>query len=265
MAATSGAAHSGVSCTDGPAQLPEPPHQWPLAAGMVDLGCHWLDQATAPFLQVLLDERLLDALAPILGLPFVALRLELFGKGPESKTEIPWHQDTYTTHTGFSWTEERAAASARPHPVTLWVALDDVSCENGGMEMIPGRHRELLNGRGGLAVPEAAVAGDRRVEYRLAAGQAGIHHPLAPHRSCPNRTRQQRRAFLLRLSPWTEKVEGQCGGHPSGLQARVAARGWPEWCSHPEGRYVWLPGNERSLQEERSLNRLLVCCRSACE
>lgn len=100
------------------------------------MGCRWSDDSVLPFLRVLLDERLLDFLASICGLPLVALRLELFGKLPGSSTAIPWHQDTYTTHTGFQWSEEAASEGQVPHPVTLWVALDDVSRENGGMEIV---------------------------------------------------------------------------------------------------------------------------------
>lgn len=226
----------------------------------LDLGCNWADATVEPFLRVLLDDRLVAMLASICGLPFVALRLELFGKGPHSSTEIPFHQDTYTTHTGFTWTAETAAAGERPHPITLWVALDDVSCENGGMEMVPGRHRELLNDLhpSRMAVPEDVILEDPHVEYRLTAGQAGFHHPLAPHRSCRNSTDRPRRAFLVRFSPWTEKLQQQCGD-PVHARARAAAQGWPEFLSKPSSRYVWVPGNKQALAS-KSLNRVLVCC-----
>jgi len=231
--------------------------------GEVDLGCNWTEQTVTPFLRVLLDESLIRLLARVCGLPFVALRLELFGKGPRSETAIPWHQDTFTTHTGFRWTAERAAAgtSAAPHPVTLWVALDDTSLENGGMEMIPGRHLELLNGSNG-AVPEEAIATDERVDYRMAAGQAGLHHPLVPHRSVANTSSRQRRAFLVRCSPWTESVETQCGTLAD-VRGRVRASGWPQWSSEPRGEFAWLPGNGKAIGQERALNRLLVCCAAA--
>lgn len=225
-----------------------------------DLGCNWSDDTIEPFLRVLLDERLLDLLASICGIPFVALRLELFGKRPHSTTSIPFHQDTYTTHTGFTWTSEKAAACAPPYPVTLWVALDDVSCDNGGMEMVPGRHRELLNDLhpSRMAVPEDVIRHDVRAEYKLTAGQAGLHHPLVPHRSCPNSTDRSRRAFLIRFSPWTTKLQEQCGD-PARIRCQAAAKGWSEFKSRPLARYVWVPGNEQSVAQ-RSLNRVFVCC-----
>jgi len=227
------------------------------ASGEVDLGCPWTDETVAPFLEVLQDESLVRVLAKMCGSPFVALRLELFVKGPRSGTAIPWHQDTFTTHTGFSWTAEAAAEGGRPHPATLWVALDDTSTENGGMQFAPGRHRELLNGPNG-AVPEEAISADRRVDYEMAAGQAGLHHPLAPHQSCPNTSDRIRRAFLVRFSPWTDAVERQCGT-PSEVRERAATNDWPQWRSSPESSFVWTPGNEKALSAGRALNRMLVC------
>eukprot|EP00435_Cladocopium_sp_Y103_P025105 s1234_g6.t1 len=97
----------------------------------VDLGVNWACPSAEPFLRVLQDERLLDFLVELCGLPL----------------------DTYTTHVGFSWSSAEAEAAAKPHPVTLWVALDTASSESGGMEMVPGRHRELL----GAAVPKGAI------------------------------------------------------------------------------------------------------------
>ena len=223
-----------------------------------DLGCNWTDGGVSPFLEVLLDEGLLRLVSCICGLPFVAMRLELFQKGPQSETVLPWHQDTYTTHMGFVWTRRRAATASRPHPVTLWVALDDMSLANGGMEMVPGRHREILNGPNG-AVPDAAIAGDRRVEYRMAAGQAGLHHPLAPHRSGPNTTSRPRRTFLFRFSPWTATVGARCGT-PAEVRAAVQREGRPQWSSRPAGRYVWMPGNADAVRDAGpALSRMYVC------
>lgn len=115
-----------------------------------------------------------------------------------------------------------------------------------------------------MAVPEEALLEDEHVEYRMAAGQAGVHHPLAPHRSLPNvatNPPRRRRAFLVRLSPWTRLAEEKCGCTPEALIGRAAEQGWPMWPSQPEGRYVWVPGNSDALAKGRALNRLLVCCK----
>eukprot|EP00931_Biecheleriopsis_adriatica_P118709 TRINITY_DN94051_c0_g1_i1.p1 TRINITY_DN94051_c0_g1~~TRINITY_DN94051_c0_g1_i1.p1 ORF type:complete len:299 (+),score=57.87 TRINITY_DN94051_c0_g1_i1:25-897(+) len=219
----------------------------------VDLGVNWAEPSAEPFLRTLLDERLLDVMKQLCGMPFVAMRLELFEKRPGSMTAIPWHQDTYTTHVGFSWTIESAERGERPHPVTLWVALDTASRESGGMEMVPGRHRELIGGSvPRLSIVGAAAHGDA-VEYRLEAGQAGLHHPLTPHRSLPNRGVHQRRAFLIRFVPWSLAIAEKCtltdGG---GSEART-------WFSKPSGRFQWRAANDKTLTPSKALNRLLVC------
>ncbi|CAK9107015.1 unnamed protein product [Durusdinium trenchii] len=215
----------------------------------VDLGVNWACETAEPFLRVLQDERLLDFLVELCGLPLVAMRLELFEKRPGSSNLIPWHQDTYTTHVGFQWSSETADQAAKPHPLTLWVALDLASAESGGMEMVPGRHRELL----GAAVPKAAIldaaAHGHCVEYKLFPGQAGVHHPLTPHRSTANQSSHSRRAFLVRLVPWSETIQSRCADGPSEVS----------WISQPTGKYEWRPGNAAATSPERALNRLLVC------
>merc|ERR1712126_312409 len=172
------------------------------------------------------------------------MRLELFEKGPLSRTMIPWHQDTFTHHVGFQWTPELTQYG--PHPVTLWVALDEVTNNSGGMQMVPGRHRELIGG----VVPEPvildAAAHGSFVEYDLHPGQAGLHHPLTPHRSMPNTTCQTRRAFLIRLVPWTRSLEEQCGC-PDDLAHRAWQEQWPRWRSKPEGHFLWLPGDKKAM------------------
>lgn len=215
----------------------------------VDLGVNWASPDAEPFLRALRDERLLDFLAELCGPNFVAMRLELFEKRPGSLNLIPWHQDTYTTHVGFSWDDATASAGQRPHPVTLWVALDIASSETGGMEMVPGRHRELL----GAAVPQLAIldaaAHGHAVEYKLLPGQAGVHHPLTPHRSMPNSSPHRRRAFLVRFVPWSDAVAATCDTAASDLA----------WHSEPSGKYCWRPANAAAVAPGRALNRLLVC------
>jgi len=228
-----------------------------LADGEVDLGCDWRDETVKPFMRVLQDERLLDILFNICGFPLVALRLELFCKGPFSETAIPWHQDTFTTHTHFTWGPDHDPTNTQSHPITLWVALDDVSCNNGGMEMVPGRHKEIFNLAG--SIPDVQLKDSPKVQYKMFAGQAGLHHPLVPHRSVVNRTSGSRRAFLIRFSPWTSGLQRKCGNIED-LITTNTTQDRPSWYSNPSGRYVWMPGHATALKKEKSLNRILVCC-----
>jgi hypothetical protein len=229
----------------------------PADSAEIEQGVDWQQPWAAPFVRILRDDALLDVVSSMCGLPFVVLRVELFTKRPRSGTIIPMHQDTFTTHTGFEWTTERAADASGPHPVTLWVALDDVSIANGGMEVVPGRHRELLNR--GLGVPEGLLDGAPTVAYALQAGHAGLHHPLAPHRSHPNTTDVPRRAFLARFSPRTPALDERCAGGVSHARESAAAAGWPEWPS-AQGRYTWIPADAAAIAPGYSMNRVMVCC-----
>ncbi|CAK9046998.1 Uncharacterized protein SCF082_LOCUS26388 [Durusdinium trenchii] len=65
----------------------------------VDLGVNWACETAEPFLRVLQDERLLDFLVELCGLPLVAMRLELFEKRPGSSNLIPWHQERFCVST----------------------------------------------------------------------------------------------------------------------------------------------------------------------
>merc|ERR1739844_858983 len=122
------------------------------------------------------------------------------------------------------------------------------------MEMVPGRHRELI----GAKVPETMITNDPHIEYRLVAGQAGIHHPLTPHRSHENRTAGMRRAFLIRLAPWTTKLQHKYGGFAD-IRRRVVQESLPTWPSHPSRRFMWLPVNADVVANGYQLNRVIVC------
>lgn len=116
--------------------------------------------------------------------------------------ELKWHQD-------YSYWP-----IAQPNAVTLWIALDDVTLDNGAMHMAVGSH--LLGER----LPTVFGTGatyfkDRRpktvfpiVDPRsigldtevltMNAGEATFHHSLTWHASGPNKTNSVRRAAVCR-------------------------------------------------------------------
>ena len=62
---------------------------------------------------------------------------QVFCKMPRQGKSVPWHQD------GPYWPIVPLRA------VSAWVALDDTSLSNGGIEVIPGSHRSSPSGGGG--------------------------------------------------------------------------------------------------------------------
>jgi len=122
-------------------------------------------------------------------------------KKPVVGGRLAWHQDY------AYW------PLASPGAVTCWIALDDVSAENGGMQVAVGSHKlgEKLPvefgdgssfmhperpGLGEVLPPEEA--GLEVAAYELKAGECGFHHALIWHASGPNTSPNPRRGFIPR-------------------------------------------------------------------
>ncbi len=122
---------------------------------------------------------------------------QLFCKPPHRGGVVAWHQDySYWTF-----------AQPMGH-VTCWIALDDVTIENGCLCYVPGSHRWGLLPMTGLTGEMGAIetvltaeqrAAFRRVPIELKRGEASFHHPLLIHGSHDNRSPRSRRATVLNL------------------------------------------------------------------
>ena len=119
-------------------------------------------------------------------------------------------------HTGvLSWHQDYSYwPLASPAIATAWVALDHISVDNGGMQVVPGSHRwgeylpvsfgdsSALMGDERPGVPELtqdpAADGYPVISYELGPGECGFHDPLLWHSSSPNSSDRPRVAFILR-------------------------------------------------------------------
>ena len=192
-----------------------------LAPDLYEVEADWLQRPDEVVLHFLggwrVDERLHDLLfhpgitvpaAQLLGVD--RLRFwhdQVFWKPAGHPGVVPWHQDySYWTRT----------APARH--VTAFVALDDMTAANGGLQYVPGSHRWPL-------APAVAFGGarDALLEHlgpseraafrprgaRIAAGQVGFHHSHLVHGSGGNETNGPRRAIVLNfMAPDTRAVVG---------------------------------------------------------
>lgn len=132
-----------------------------------------------------------EALPQLQGTPDVAFRHDQFvTKMPDrnsQKSEFPWHQD------------EGYEPVTPPLGVTVWIALDDMTLENGCIWVIPGSHKqgrlehEARGEDGYLTLP---IEGDG-VPAIMQAGEAIAFTGLTLHRSKYNRTEGIRRAFFV--------------------------------------------------------------------
>ncbi|MFQ5768094.1 MAG: phytanoyl-CoA dioxygenase family protein, partial [Acidobacteriota bacterium] len=113
-------------------------------------------------------------------------------KLPGDGLEFPWHQDS--THRRFGsplWSDINGRGSF----VQTLTALDDMTRENGTLELIAGSHR--LGHLGWLEtqpLPDHLAAS--AVPAIMAAGSVLLFGPYTIHSSRPNRSAGSRRAFI---------------------------------------------------------------------
>ncbi len=150
---------------------------------------------------------LLTAVTSLLGPDIKLYGDQLFVK-PPGGIEKTYHQDS-----PYFKIEPMAL-------VTAWIALDDVTLDNGCMWVIPGSQRNgaldhsepwRVGDRLDMRIPDSAIAktaavnGERPITMR--AGGCSFHHSLILHRSGPNRTPHFRRGmathYMTARSRWT--------------------------------------------------------------
>jgi len=118
----------------------------------------------------------------------------LIDKPPHTNTATPWHQDM------AYWIPLPDIRS-----LSVWLALDEATVDNGCMWYVPGAHKRPLRrhweaGKGGGAL-ECEASEDEAEPVPLPAGSAVLHVGGALHYSRGNSTGTQRRAFIVNCRP----------------------------------------------------------------
>ncbi|MEW2353464.1 phytanoyl-CoA dioxygenase family protein [Spirillospora sp. NPDC029432] len=141
---------------------------------------------------------------PVAGTPVELINTFLWAKPARLGSEKPWHQDMAFAPEGFT---DRHA-----NVVTVWVAIDPATRENGCLEFYPGSHlggllphvgdEERTGGRPRLERPvephidrAALPARSAPARVPLDPGSAVMFDGRIVHRSAPNRAREPRRAI----------------------------------------------------------------------
>jgi ectoine hydroxylase-related dioxygenase (phytanoyl-CoA dioxygenase family) len=123
---------------------------------------------------------------------------QLFCKPAHHGGVVAWHQDySYWTRT-----------KPMQH-LTCWVALDDVSTENGCVYYIPKSHTwglldkpELagdMEGINAFLTPDQKKQFQNKAPVEMKKGYGTFHHPLMVHGSYENKSARPRRAFVLNV------------------------------------------------------------------
>lgn len=151
------------------------------------------------FLDIAKDQGILDLVEDAIGPDIVLWGAHLFCKPEVTGMEVPWHQD------GEYWPIRPLAT------VTVWIAIDDVSIENGCMKFMAGSHRgqtshaHRADNRDDLVLSRAidpeAYDDDAAVDIELDAGQMSLHDVFLVHGSNANRSTRRRAGLALRYMP----------------------------------------------------------------
>lgn len=146
----------------------------------------------------------LDLVEQLIGPDIILWGCALFAKPPGFGMEVPWHQD------GHYWPIRPLSA------MTVWIAIDDSTPENGCMRYIPGSHKSgvlshHLDERREVVLSQA-IQDDLFDETTakddaLAAGQISLHDVFLIHGSRVNRSTKRRAGLTFRYMPATSHFD----------------------------------------------------------
>ena len=142
----------------------------------------------------------LDLVEQLIGPDIILWGSALFAKPAGEGMEVPWHQD------GHYWPIRPLAA------ITVWIAIDDSTSENGCMRYIRSSHKagvlsHYLDERRELVLNQA-IQNDLFNEAAakddvLMAGQISLHDVFLIHGSRVNRSTKRRAGLTFRYMPAT--------------------------------------------------------------
>ena len=161
-----------------------------------------------PFLfKYLTHPRVLQVIERFIGPDIVLWSSHFISKRASDGMEVPWHQD------GVYW-----GKSLEPmNVITMWLAVDESTVENGCMRVLPGSHRlrdrryEAVNRDNNLFGSE--VVGEdmdisRAVDLELAVGECHFHDAWTIHNSSPNVSEKRRCGYTMRYMPADVRYPG---------------------------------------------------------
>jgi len=167
----------------------------------------YADRLLPSFDALIRHERLLNAVATILGPDLMVWGASLFIKEPQSPKIVSWHQDL--TYWGLDDAEE----------TTCWVALSPATVKSGCMKFVAGTHKTKIQphkdtfSENNLLSRGQEIAVDVDEEnatcVELQSGQASMHHGQLFHASGPNHSDDRRIGLAIRyIKPSMQQKSG---------------------------------------------------------
>jgi hypothetical protein len=161
-----------------------------------------LDQAD--FLRVCARPAILDAVQSFIGPNVVLFASHIICKAKGDGLEVPWHQD------GIYWDLEPM------NVITLWLAVDDSTVENGCMRVVPRtqrlgplEHVEIENPQTKVlhrGIPPQKFDASKAVNCEIPRGGCSFHAPWLIHGSTPNTSSKRRCGYTMRFMPPETKL-----------------------------------------------------------
>ncbi|MBA3707820.1 MAG: phytanoyl-CoA dioxygenase family protein [Planctomycetes bacterium] len=146
----------------------------------------------------LFDDGLLDVVESILGPDLALFSSHFICKPPGDGKRVPWHEDS------AYWGDMLSPMEV----VTVWLALDEATAQNGCMRVIPGTHRGGYSDYEPVADPTTNVFGSeikkhqfdasRAVDIVLKPNHANLHDGRLMHGSNFNTSGERRCGYTMR-------------------------------------------------------------------
>lgn len=146
----------------------------------------WMADNMDPFSsEQLQSPRMVEILQQLIGPDVEFLSFKAVFKNSKTAFPSPWHQD---------WAYWEGSTK-----ISVWIALDDATPENGCLQLIPGSHKQVIpmkeieDVKGfGRRITDDQVVGMPIVTVPVPRGAGIFFHDLALHASCPNINGQDR-------------------------------------------------------------------------
>jgi len=161
----------------------------------------------------LMDPGVLDVVESLIGPDIALFTSHFFCKPAGDGKSVPWHTD------GYFWREMIEPAG---QAMTIWLAIDPSTLENGCMKVIPGSHR-IGEGRYRRVSDDTSVFDEeldqdqidtsQAVPVQLQPNQFSIHSGALIHSSEVNRSNLRRCGFTMRYISTRVRFNHEGVGH----------------------------------------------------
>ncbi|MCU1439265.1 MAG: Phytanoyl-CoA dioxygenase [Rhodoglobus sp.] len=170
-----------------------------------------------PFwLRLVSDDRLLDIAELYLGPDLALFASHYIVKPAFIGQPVLWHQDA------AFWPLEPMEV------VTLWLAIDDSTPENGCVRLVPGSQTMKIEPMKDASDTENVLGQEIAVDVDesqaadmiLRSGDVEVHHPMIVHGSNANTSPRRRAGLTIRYIPTTTRITGDQQPFPSAFWLR---------------------------------------------